>query len=252
MTAARRGLVWSNTQHHVRRRRTVSVFLLLLLLTVLTTSSQAAASIGPRPNSFDSLKHFSVRTNRRRSCNNKEHAARRSTRRRIMSNDETTPAMAAARHMTSRSSSSSSSSHVRSTTATAPSTSAVNDKLQQQLLQQQQHHRDPIYRYSSLAAGIGSGIVSSLVVAPLDLIRTRLQVFQANSVGNAVPQTAWRMLRDILAREGAAGCFRGLTATLLTVPVFWGVYCTLLRCYVACSLPWFCYILDCIHHLGLC
>lgn len=94
-----------------------------------------------------------------------------------------------------------------------------------------------MYRYSSLAAGIGSGIASSLVVAPLDLVRTRLQVFHhaaATAQGAAtsaarvrvvVPQTAYAMLRTILQREGVTGCFRGLTATLLTVPVFWGVYC---------------------------
>lgn len=96
-----------------------------------------------------------------------------------------------------------------------------------------------MYRYSSLAAGIGSGIASSLVVAPLDLVRTRLQVFHhaaatAKGAGGAtanasarvvVPQTAYAMLRTILQREGVTGCFRGLTATLLTVPVFWGVYC---------------------------
>ena len=126
----------------------------------------------------------------------------------------TPPVVAAARHMTSRSSGS----------------EDIPSSTPQQ--QQQQHHRDPVYRYSSLAAGIASGIVSSLVVAPLDLIRTRLQVFRhpppnisssSNSVGATT--TAWRMLRDILQKEGFKGCFRGLTATLLTVPVFWGVYC---------------------------
>ena len=130
----------------------------------------------------------------------------------------TPPVVAAARHMTSRSSGSS-----------AGSEDIPSSTPQQQ---QQQHHRDPVYRYSSLAAGIASGIVSSLVVAPLDLIRTRLQVFRhpppnisssSNSVGATT--TAWRMLRDILQKEGFKGCFRGLTATLLTVPVFWGVYC---------------------------
>ena len=88
-------------------------------------------------------------------------------------------------------------------------------------------HRDPIFRYSSLTAGIASGIVSSLVVAPLDLIRTRLQVFHhhQNFAPTSTSSSAWRMLRDIIHREGVKGCFRGLTTTLITVPVFWGVYC---------------------------
>ena len=139
----------------------------------------------------------------------------------------TPPVVASARHLTSRSSGSSSA-------GSGSDIDIPNSTPQQQ--QQQQHHRDPVYRYSSLAAGIASGIVSSLVVAPLDLIRTRLQVFRhptpnisssssssSNSVGATT--TAWRMLRDILQKEGFKGCFRGLTATLLTVPVFWGVYC---------------------------
>jgi hypothetical protein len=35
------------------------------------------------------------------------------------------------------------------------------------------------------------------------------------------------MLRDIVQRDGWRGCFRGLGATLVTVPTFWGVYCKL-------------------------
>ena len=90
--------------------------------------------------------------------------------------------------------------------------------------------RDPIFMYSSVVAGLASGTVSSVVCAPLDLVRTRLQVWN-DVVGKAQsdsPSSRWfvfRMFRDIIKNEGVGGCFRGLTATLLTVPAFWGVYC---------------------------
>ena len=84
--------------------------------------------------------------------------------------------------------------------------------------------RDPIYLYSSLVAGMGSGAVSAFVCAPLDLVRTRLQVW-GDVVNSSRQQAVITMFRDILQTDGIAGCFRGLTATLLTVPAFWGVYC---------------------------
>jgi Mitochondrial carrier protein len=91
--------------------------------------------------------------------------------------------------------------------------------------------RDPVFLYSSLVAGLVSGTASSIVCAPLDLVRTRLQVW-GDVIGTAKkgegPSSRWfvfHMFRDIFRNEGIAGCFRGLTATLLTVPTFWGVYC---------------------------
>jgi solute carrier family 25 folate transporter 32 len=76
--------------------------------------------------------------------------------------------------------------------------------------------------YSSLLAGVGSGALASIICAPLDLIRTRLQVWTdvKHSPTVAIPQ----MLRDIIRQDGITGCFRGLGATLVTVPAFWGVY----------------------------
>jgi hypothetical protein len=90
--------------------------------------------------------------------------------------------------------------------------------------------RDPIYMYCSLVAGLASGTVSSIVCAPLDLVRTRLQVWGdvVGNLKNTSTSSRWfvlHMFRDIIQNEGIRGCFRGLTATLLTVPTFWGVYC---------------------------
>ena len=86
--------------------------------------------------------------------------------------------------------------------------------------------RDPVYFYASLMAGSGSGAVSSVLCAPLDLIRTRMQVWGSLSdhKGRGTTKVIPSMMKDIWQREGFNGFFRGLGATLLTVPIFWGVY----------------------------
>jgi Mitochondrial carrier protein len=86
----------------------------------------------------------------------------------------------------------------------------------------------------SLVAGVISGAAASILCAPLDLIKTRLQVYSLVVVQESVTGTAasrpltsttlWRLWRD-MAAEGWRGYFRGLPATLVTVPAFWGVYC---------------------------
>lgn len=81
--------------------------------------------------------------------------------------------------------------------------------------------RDPIYLWSSLVAGVGSGALSSVFCAPLDLIRTRLQVWGDLKLPTSSVKEAFL---NILATEGWRGCFRGLGASLATVPAFWGVY----------------------------
>lgn len=125
-----------------------------------------------------------------------------------------------------------------------PLTSASGAPVQQQPPQppQQMSHRDPIYMWSSLAAGVGSGALASMLCAPLDLVRTRMQVWgqvvrsaNANGANIVSPKSLSLrgMLRDIIQRDGWRGCFRGLGATLVTVPTFWGVYC---KCISACEL----------------
>jgi len=96
------------------------------------------------------------------------------------------------------------------------------------------HQLDMKRLYSSLVAGVGSGALASVICAPLDLIRTRLQVWtevKHSRPSMAIPQ----MLRDIIKRDGMTGCFRGLGATLVTVPAFWGVYWPL---YDDCKRRW--------------
>ena len=84
------------------------------------------------------------------------------------------------------------------------------------------------YFFSSLLAGIGSGAISSVVCAPLDLIRTRMQVIGSLSKAEAAETSSRthiiQALKEIVAVDGVKGCFRGLGATLATVPAFWGLY----------------------------
>lgn len=90
---------------------------------------------------------------------------------------------------------------------------------------------------ASLFAGVGSGMFSSVACAPLDLVRTRMQVLgslntntgtgsgSATSAGSKAMDTSLvNSMKEIISRDGVRGCFRGLGATLVTVPTFWGIY----------------------------
>jgi solute carrier family 25 folate transporter 32 len=92
---------------------------------------------------------------------------------------------------------------------------------------------DPKRFYASLLAGAGSGALSSVLCAPLDLVRVRMQVWgqvRGQRGGGAASTTAAagvpirQLLREIRRNEGYRGFFKGLGATLLTVPVFWAIY----------------------------
>ena len=76
---------------------------------------------------------------------------------------------------------------------------------------------------SSLIAGVGSGSLASIVCAPLDLLRTRMQVSGGLEKGSTNPKII-KSMYEIYASDGLRGCFRGLGATLATVPAFWGLY----------------------------
>lgn len=90
---------------------------------------------------------------------------------------------------------------------------------------------------ASILSGIGSGTLSSIICAPLDLVRTRMQVMgdlhrKSNEI-NVSKESKFQSrpsvgliqsLRDIVKADGLRGCFRGLSSTLMTVPSFWGIY----------------------------
>jgi solute carrier family 25 folate transporter 32 len=93
-----------------------------------------------------------------------------------------------------------------------------------QRIQDSNDPRDFSHFLSTFVAGVGSGALSSIICAPLDLIRTRMQVWGDVKLKGKVPFSPAQAFQEILKKEGWKGCFRGLAATLVTVPLFWGVY----------------------------
>ena len=63
--------------------------------------------------------------------------------------------------------------------------------------------RDPVYLWSSLFAGVGSGALSSVICAPLDLVRTRLQVW--TDLKKSPASSLRQALIDIGRTEGFTG-----------------------------------------------
>jgi solute carrier family 25 folate transporter 32 len=112
-----------------------------------------------------------------------------------------------------------------STTSSSDMTAGNHYHLRKQTRQLPVAPRDYVHLYSSLLAGAGSGALASITCAPLDLVRTRLQVWGERRGQMGAVQIIPQMIREIVAKEGWRGCFRGLGATLITVPAFWGVYC---------------------------
>ncbi|KAL7450282.1 hypothetical protein ACHAWC_002229, partial [Mediolabrus comicus] len=77
---------------------------------------------------------------------------------------------------------------------------------------------------SSIIAGVGSGSLASIVCAPLDLLRTRMQVVGGLEKNGSTNPKIIKSIHEIYVSDGIRGCFRGLGATLATVPAFWGLY----------------------------
>ena len=65
---------------------------------------------------------------------------------------------------------------------------------------------------------IMSTVLSSVVVSPLDVLRTRNQAF------NMYHKGVFFTIRDVLKKEGIKGWYRGLPGTLLSAPFFWSIY----------------------------
>ncbi|KAL3822351.1 hypothetical protein ACHAXA_001728 [Cyclostephanos tholiformis] len=90
---------------------------------------------------------------------------------------------------------------------------------------------------SSIIAGVGSGSLASVVCAPLDLVRTRMQV--AGGLGKSAQRAKIiKSIHEVYLAEGVQGCFRGLGATLATVPAFWGIYFPLYEEFKSKILHW--------------
>jgi len=75
----------------------------------------------------------------------------------------------------------------------------------------------------SLCSGAGAGFICTILCAPLDTAKVRLQVQGSLGLQKYSGGTL-SVLRTIYSDEGVRGIFRGVGPALLTVPLFWSVY----------------------------
>ena len=72
--------------------------------------------------------------------------------------------------------------------------------------------------FVSFFAGVGSSALASVFCAPLDLVRTRLQVLGEVAASRAQPsKSLFNTFQDIVRVDGFRGCFRGLGATFVYI-----------------------------------
>ncbi|KAK4056616.1 mitochondrial FAD carrier protein flx1 [Microbotryomycetes sp. JL221] len=86
----------------------------------------------------------------------------------------------------------------------------------------------PSYSLDQAAAGIGAGLVSTMCMQPLDLLKVKLQVSTttpATRVAGGTFGVIWRSLGDIVKTEGGVkGLYRGVTPNLVGNASSWGLY----------------------------
>lgn len=75
----------------------------------------------------------------------------------------------------------------------------------------------------SLLSGSGAGLACTLLCAPLDVAKVRLQIQGSLGVQKYTGST-FKVIQTIYKEEGWRGVFRGVGPAMLTVPLFWGVY----------------------------
>ena len=89
---------------------------------------------------------------------------------------------------------------------------------------EQQSKNDEPSALRSLIAGAGAGVICTLLCAPLDVTKVRLQVQGTLGNKNFYSGGIYSSLKKIYLEEGIRGVFKGVGPALVTVPLFWGVY----------------------------
>ncbi|KAF8175391.1 mitochondrial FAD carrier protein [Pholiota molesta] len=72
-------------------------------------------------------------------------------------------------------------------------------------------------------AGLGAGVVTTLCMNPLDLLKVQLQVTTKNPTGG-IGRHIWTSLRDIQQTQGWRGLYRGLIPNIAGNASSWGLY----------------------------
>ncbi|XP_033640452.1 mitochondrial folate transporter/carrier-like [Asterias rubens] len=78
-------------------------------------------------------------------------------------------------------------------------------------------------KYEHLLAGISGGILSTLVLHPLDLIKVRFQVNDGN-VGRPRYQSIYDAFQSIIRQNGWRGLYQGVTPNIWGAGASWGFY----------------------------
>jgi len=82
--------------------------------------------------------------------------------------------------------------------------------------------------FAPLIAGVTGGVVSTILLLPLDVIKVRLQVNETtnnNDIGRTRSRLgSWKMIRGIAKHEGMRGFYQGCTPAVIGSAVSWGGY----------------------------
>jgi solute carrier family 25 folate transporter 32 len=76
----------------------------------------------------------------------------------------------------------------------------------------------------SLMSGITAGLLTTIVCAPFDVVKIRLQVQGSIGVHKYAGLGTLGIMKKIYREEKVPGLFRGLGPAMFTIPFFWGVY----------------------------
>ncbi|XP_066584777.1 solute carrier family 25 member 32 [Prorops nasuta] len=80
------------------------------------------------------------------------------------------------------------------------------------------------FRYEHLVAGVSGGVVSTLLLHPLDLIKLRFAVNDGQTKSIPKYDGLKSAVKEILRSEGIRGLYRGVTPNILGSGSSWGLY----------------------------
>ncbi|KAI9063488.1 mitochondrial carrier [Trametes sanguinea] len=92
-----------------------------------------------------------------------------------------------------------------------------------QTQQQSQPSFFPTSAIDHAAAGLGAGVVAVLCMHPLDLLKVKFQVATDKPKGG-IGRAIWNSLKEIQARDGWRGLYRGVGANIAGNASSWGFY----------------------------